>query len=159
MKRHPRPCAGFTLLEMTIVVLVSMMVFLLGASLHAHYSRRSADLIERAETLRELRLAVEWLRQDVGGADNIRRLNSARLRISRSPETLARVGGTAPDAGIDYLLTGEHLERIDRELGGNFVVATGLTAFEVTERGQDIEILLRAGTGTEEQEIVVLWRN
>ena len=79
--------------------------------------------------------------------------------------SVARVWGWR--AGLRYvgLLRDSGLRALRRptedtlQLGGDFVVATGLTAFEVSEQGQEVLIRLRAGTGDEEQEVLLRWRN
>ena len=152
-----RPRAGFTLLELTIVLLVSSMVFLIGAGLQSHYSRTTQDLRDASSTIRELRLGIEWLRKDAGGAVDFQRLGRSRVRIFRSDEAMRFIGGVAPDSGVEYRLVDDRLFRRDLEVGGNFVVAEGLETFEVRAAGTEVRLQLGAGEGAHAQALELRW--
>ena len=150
---------GFTLLELVIVLMVSTLVFLLAGALQSSYGKRSTDLLVRAETVRELQLAVEAMRQDAGAATDLRRWSPTALHILREAAPLAAVGLViqGADAGVEYELVGADLIRTDLEFGGSFVTATGLTDFEVTDTGAQVVVRLAAGNGTEAKEVFLRW--
>lgn len=151
--------AGFTLLELVVVLMVTGLVFLLAGALQSSYARRSADLLDRARALRELQLAVEAVRQDAGGAVAFQRWSPSAVRILRDGPPLAAAGLVLQggDAGVQYELVGDDLVRTDLEFGGSWVAAGGLTAFEVTETGNQVELRLAAGSGSEAKEVFLRW--
>lgn len=151
---------GFTLLELTIVLLVSAMVFLLAGALQSSYGHRSADLRERAGVVRELEIAIDALRADVGIAAMLSRTAADRLVIERRADALRALGlvPAGQDDGVEYSLQGTALVRTDREFGGNYVVATGLEAFAVARQGNEVVLTLAAGSGGERKEVTLRWR-
>ena len=157
--RAPRGRAGFTLLELVVVLTVTGLVFLLAGALQSSYARRSTDLLERAQAVRELQLAVEAIRQDAGGALAMQRWSPAAVRILRDGPPLAATGQPLQggDAGVQYELIGDDLVRTDLEFGGEWVAASGLTAFEVAETGTQVELRLAAGSGDEAKEVFLRW--
>lgn len=160
MKSIRRTGNGFTLLELTIVLLVSTMVMLLAGALQSSYGRRSSDLLERAEVVRELQLAIDSLRGDCGAATEVLRSGANTVVISRESAALATAGLqlSGLDAGVRYELSGEHLIRTDLEFGGEYIVAQRLANFVVERQGQEVRMILTAGTGAEEKVVTLRWR-
>ncbi len=158
LRRHAE--SGFTLLELTVVLLVSTMVLLLAGTLQSSYGRRSADLLERAEVVRELQLAIDSLRGDFGAAELAVRSSPSSVIIHRESAALATAGLSVngPDAGVRYELVGAHLLRTDLKFGGEFVVAQRLKNFVVERQGPEVRMILTAGTGTEEKVVTLRWR-
>jgi len=160
MKSCRRTGNGFTLLELTIVLLVSTMVMLLAGALQSSYGHRSADLLERAEVVRELQLAIDSLRGDCGAATVVIRQQADSVVIRREPAALAAAGLqlTGLDAGVRYRLAGEDLIRRDLEFGGEYVVAQRLENFLVQRQGTEVRMILTAGTGAEQKVVTLRWR-
>lgn len=151
---------GFTLLELTIVLLVSALVFLLAGALQSSYGHRSTELRSRADAVRELELAIDSLRADVGIAAMLNVLPGDELVIERRWDAL-NASGPPPqgqDNGLLYELVGADLTRTDREYGGDYVVATGLETFTVVRQGNDVVITLAAGRDDERKEVTLRWR-
>ena len=155
----PRRRAGFTLLELVVVLMVTGLVFLLAGALQSSYGRRSAELLDRARAARDLQPAVEAVREDAGGAVAFQRWSPSAVRILRDGAPLAAIGQPLQggDAGVQYELVGDALVRSDLEFGGSWVAATGLTAFDVVETGVQVELRLAAGSGDEAKEVFLRW--
>jgi len=159
MIRARRSRTGFTLLELVVVLMVTALVFLLAGALQSSYAKRSTELLVRARAVRELQLAVESLRQDAGGAIAMQRWSPSAVRVLRDSPPLAAAGLVVQgvDAGVEYELVGDDLVRTDLEFGGSWVAASGLTAFDVTETGAQVELRLAAGSGNEAKEVFLRW--
>ena len=137
MKPLPRRRAatrqsGHTLVELIVVTTLMAMITVLIAQAWRPIGHSTAELRQEATGLVELRIALAYLRQDLGGAERVRRIEGGALQVEREPEALARYGLGTPrrDPGVEYALADGALVRKDRHTGESFAVAQ-LSGMEV----------------------------
>jgi prepilin-type N-terminal cleavage/methylation domain-containing protein len=153
--------AGHTLLEMTIVVAIMSVLVSMVARAQRPFSEMILELQDRSVTASELHLAVDYLSKDFGAAEKVDRRSEDSLWIRREPSAARRLGVLAPqvDRGIQYSYKDGNLLRKDLETGGSFVVATGMTGFDVSRlRNKEMRITMADGVGEEQHEVALVWR-
>jgi prepilin-type N-terminal cleavage/methylation domain-containing protein len=152
---------GFTLLELLVGVTVSSIVITLAMLAWKPMSRSTLLLRDRARDTTELRLAVESLLQDLGGAETaLPTSNPDELHIVREQPVAELAGAWSGgfDAGILYVLSGTRLSRQDVALGTSVVVAGGLRDFEIERvAGSETHVTLRVGEGLGERRVELVW--
>lgn len=156
-----RSAAGHTLLEMTIVVTIMSVLVSMVARAQRPFSEMILELQDRSITASELHLAVDYLSKDMGAAEKVDRRSEDSLLIRREASAVRRLGVVAPtvDRGIQYTYKDGYLLRKDLETGGSFVVATGMTGFDVGRlRNKEMRITLADGVGEEQHEVSLVWR-
>jgi prepilin-type N-terminal cleavage/methylation domain-containing protein len=161
----PRPlarsAAGFTLLELLVGVVVSSIIVMLAMMAWKPMSSSTLLLRDRARDTTELRLAVESMLQDLGGADTaLPTLQPEELHIVREQAVaeLAGAWSSGADAGIVYSLSEGDLERHDVALGSSVIVASGLETFDVERvAGSETHVTLRVGEGLGERQVELVW--
>jgi len=132
---------GFTLLELAAATLLVTVLALVTGAAHRATAGATIALRDRARAVTEVRAAVEWLRQDLGGARGVHRHASETLSI-------AGVGG----ASVLYRRDGRRLLR------EGIAVALEIAAFEITALpGGGTRIGLAAGSGDSRCEMTLLW--
>jgi prepilin-type N-terminal cleavage/methylation domain-containing protein len=156
-----RPASGFTLLELLIGVTVSSIIVTLAMLAWKPMSRSTLLLRDRARDTTELRLAVETMLQDLGGADSaLPTSDPDELHIVRE-QAVAELAGAwsgGADEGILYALSDGHLERRDVALGTSLIVAGGLKTFEVERvAGTETHVTLSVGEGLGERQVELVW--
>jgi prepilin-type N-terminal cleavage/methylation domain-containing protein len=159
MARRAR--AGFTLVELLVSVVVASIVLTLAMLGWRPMARATLGLRDRARDGAELRLAVECLLADLGGADTaLPTSEPAELHIVRE-QAVAELAGAwsgGGDAGILYALEGGLLSRQDAALGTAVVVAGGLTGFAVERvAGTETHVTLSAGEGLGAYAVELVW--
>jgi len=132
---------GFTLLELAVAsLLVTILALATGAANRAT-TRATIALRDRARAVTELRMAVEWLRQDLGGARGAKAADASTLEIAR-----------ADGAPLLYRRDGRRLLR------DGTAVALELSGFEVSALpGGGARIVLATGTGDAACAMTLLW--
>lgn len=154
--------SGHTLVEMTVVVTLLAAVMSMVARAQRPFSEMILTLQDRATTSSELHLAADYLATDLGGAERIDRKRIDRIRIIREAGRARAAGHDrgGEDPGVDYRFVDGQLVREDRIDGEKFVVATGLTGFEVAKpRGGELRMKLSDGIAKDDQHTVTLvWR-
>ncbi len=136
-------------------------LFTLVARAQKPFSETILELQDRAETVSELHLAVDYLARDFGGAERVLRLSETELLIQRESAVVHQLGLPAnqADNGVRYSFEDSRLMRTDMQAGGSFVVATGLTGFDVGKlRKGELRIKLTDGVEPERHEIALVWR-
>ena len=156
-----RAAAGFTLLELLIGVTISSIIITLAMLAWKPMSSSTLLLRDRARDTTELRLAVETMLQDLGGADTALPTSEPdELHIVRE-QAVAELAGAwsgAGDEGILYALSDGQLERRDVALGTSMVVASGLETFEVERvAGIETHVTLSVGEGLGERQVELVW--
>lgn len=152
--------SGHTLVEM---VVVGMLVAVLGISASRAWQPvgHSIDgLRDRAVAASELRLAVEYLRQDLGGAEKVAQHGRDGIQIRREAASafLAGVPQGSPDPGIRYRLDGDKLIREDLATKETFIVARALTGMKVRHHaGAEVRITLSAGPDSDRRDLTLAW--
>jgi hypothetical protein len=152
---------GFTYLELMIGVLVSSVIVTVGTLAWKPISESTLSLRNRARDVSEMRLAVEALLADLGGAETaLPGPDENELLIVRE-QAVAELQGAwsgGGDEGILYSLSGGDLVRQDLALGSSIVIAQHLGEFGV-ERVDGIEthVTLRAGAGLDERSVELVW--
>ncbi len=132
---------GFTLLELAVAsLLVAILALATGAANRAT-ARATIALRDRARAVTELRMAVEWLRQDFGGARGARAAGGGTLEITP-------VRGTP----LLYRRDGRRLLR------DGTAVALEVGAFEVSALpGGRTRIALATGSGDAACAMTLFW--
>jgi type II secretory pathway pseudopilin PulG len=164
MKAPRSRCAsksGHTLLEMTIVVTMMSILFSMVARAQKPFSEMVLELQDRSITVSELHLAVDYLARDFGAAKEVERQSESSLLIRRENSLMRRHGLSSDhtDPGIEYIYQDGKLLRKDLQNGGSFVVATGMTGFDVSRfRNKEMRIKIADGIEPERHEITLVWR-
>jgi prepilin-type N-terminal cleavage/methylation domain-containing protein len=151
---------AFTLLELLVGVIVSSIVVMLAMLAWRPMSQSTLGLRERALDDIELRLGVEWLLADLGGADSALPTSEAgELHIVRE-QAVAELAGawSGGDVGILYVLDEGDLVRTDLALSVTRLVAAGLETFDVERVAEgETHVTLGAGTGLGARTVELVW--
>ncbi|MGB0953159.1 MAG: prepilin-type N-terminal cleavage/methylation domain-containing protein [Planctomycetota bacterium] len=154
--------SGHTLVEMTVVVTLLAAVMSMVARAQRPFSEMILELQDRATTSSELHLAADYLATDLGGAERVERIRVDRIRIIREAARAQTegLGEGVADPGILYRLVDGQLVREDKIDGEKFVVATGLTGFEVApQRRGELRMQLSDGIAENDQHAITLvWK-
>ena len=156
--RTPR---GFTLVELLVGVTLSSIVITIAMLGARPMGRSTLMLRDRARDTTELRLAVESLLQDLGGAGTaLPTIQPDELHVVRE-QAVAELAGAwsgGADAGILYTLSDGDLRRQDVALGTEVLVASGLTTFEVERvAGSETHVTLSVGEGLGQRQVELVW--
>ncbi|MBN1787228.1 MAG: type II secretion system protein [Sedimentisphaerales bacterium] len=126
---------GFTLLELMVVSLLMFIVVMLTNQFWTWFTPSVTDIIARAHTLREARMAMRSLADDFGAAVGAAPLGGNRLILCKDggdfPNGLA--DWSAPDVLVDYYIVDSSLYRNNVSAGTGFAVADGVTGFTVEQ--------------------------
>lgn len=160
-RRSRRRVGGYTMVD----ILAASALLGIFASVAVGAARfvgvATSSLRDRARAASELRMAVEYLREDLGGAVTVEAVDDTTVRILRE-ETVARLAGawiSGADAGVEYAADGGRLVRRDLATDTSVVAALGITEFDVEEPAADeVTIRISAGTGSEEHAVTLAWR-
>lgn len=153
--------AGHTLVEMTIVVTMMSLLFSMVARAQRPFSEMVLELQDRSITVSELHLAVDYLVRDFGGAAQVERQSESSILIRREGALMRRWGllASQTDSGIRYSYQDGKLLRTDLQTGGSYVVATGMTGFDVGRlRNKEMRIKIADGVEPERHELTLVWR-
>lgn len=160
MRRAAR--SGHTLVEMTVVVTLLAAVMSLVMRAQRPYSEMVMELQDRATTSSELHLAVDFLATDLGAGADLVREDASTLRIVREGLFAQRHGVPegATDPGLRYSFRDGRIVRTDLVDLEEFVVASGLTGFEVSRpRGNQTRITVSDGIADADQhKVTLVWR-
>lgn len=155
---------GFTLVELLIVSILVAILSVTALAAWSSLSTSTFSLRDRARVVAELRMAVEHLQQDLGGAASAVPRMGDGLHIDREDAVGALAGESHGDgaAGIDYFVTDGNLVRRNIlsgvGLADEIVVASGLSNFDVTRPGgEETYIYLAAGTALNERTVTLVW--
>jgi len=153
--------AGHTLLELTIVVTMLSLLATMVARAQQPFSEMILELQDRSKTISELHLAVDYLARDFGGAAQVDRQSETALLVRRENAVARKFGVLANgvDRGIRYSYKDGTLTRVDLHTGTSFVVASGMTGFDVGRlRNQEMHIKIADGVEPERHEVTLVWR-
>jgi prepilin-type N-terminal cleavage/methylation domain-containing protein len=162
-RRNPPPGAGrrsrgFTLVELMVTVTVSSIVMTLALRAWKPMSHATFELRDRARAVAELRLAVDALLADLGGAESVAVTLDGELQIFREPAVAGLAGAWDDgDLGILYSLAGEDLLRQDLALGSSVILATRLGSFAAVESAPDVDVTLSVGSKLSYREVTLRW--
>jgi type II secretory pathway component PulJ len=149
-----------TLIELMVSLTFSSIVIMLAMKTQGPQRRAIIDLRDRAYAAAELKLASEWLRHDLAAGDQVS-LNGQFLHIEREGELSSQYGAWTGswDLGIGYRLDGKNLLRINWKTAEAHAVATGLTAFDISNSGNTWTIHIAVGTGFAGRTLDLIWKN
>ncbi|HTE04950.1 MAG TPA: type II secretion system protein [Planctomycetota bacterium] len=156
MRRHER---AHTLVELLVAVTISSLLVNVAMMAWRPISHSTLTLRDRAADETELRLAVEALLADLGGAQTALPTAGGELRIVRE-QAVAELAGAwdGSDDGISWSLQDGKLVRLDLALGTELVVAAGLTDFDVTRPGgTETHVLLGIGADDDARTLELVW--
>lgn len=151
--------SGHTLVEMTVVVTILAAVLSLVARAQKPFSQGVMALQDRNSTTTELHLAVDYLSMDLGSAKQLRRESEDKILIRRETGSALRAGMEkgASDPGIRYSFKDGKLIREDQLTREKFVVAVGMTGFQIARaRGGETRIVLSDGIAEDDRHTVTL---
>lgn len=147
----PRRRRGFTVVEMTVVSLMTAILAVVMASVWSNFCKPALEAAARCRMAAEANLAVASIARDFGGnlPDPAGRLGAPldgrftgrmmpdsdwlRLCYHGGSDTDAAPKWSTPDTIIGYRLDGDRLVRTDETSGAQVVLAAGLTGFAVSE--------------------------
>lgn len=212
MKQPPVPKErGHSLLEVSVAMFLVAVVSGLAVRASGPFTSMITTLEERGGAVQELRLALDYLAHDLGGADEVS-VEGRALVLRREPTVLDRLGDRSGvgagsgrrgrghyehgrgqgrghgddedddhdeddhdddddrrggdrdrDPGLSYALRGDSLIRRDAYTGERFVVASGITDFDIVRprrgRGREIRITLGAGPESAPRTVTLVWRS
>jgi prepilin-type N-terminal cleavage/methylation domain-containing protein len=154
---------GYTLVELLIVtILVSVLAGVVLGAMHFMVTT-TYGLRERTTGITQLRMIVEYIRQDTGAARSVLPAGSSAFHIERE-EAAAKLDGAwadGADAGIDYSFAEGVLTRTDVAREQSVVVASQLSEFSAEQvEGQPAEtrIHLGFGSGEELRAVHLVWK-
>jgi type II secretory pathway pseudopilin PulG len=150
---------GFTLLELLVVSILTIIVGLITAQFWMWFSPSLNDLVGRWHLLREGRTATLILASDFGSAVGATPVGENRIILCKdagdNPNGIA--DWAAPDVLVDYYLTGGTLVRNDSS-GGEFAVADGVSGFTVESiPPSSIKMTLDLRSSTAARQLVFYW--
>ncbi len=156
----PTRRAGFTLLELMVVVVLLSFLAVLLARLWRGVGRPTAELAARGRLSAEANLAVTALARDLGGSlagpggslgDRGQGRFVGRMLPGNGQLWLCFDGGelpngvpdwAAPDTVIVYQVQNGCLLRTDQSAGTTFTVARHVTAMDLTDLGTSVQVRL-----------------
>ena len=151
---------GHTLVEVLVTaILVAILGIVFGLA-GRFMSGETVKLRKRARAVSELRMAVEYLRQDLARAQSAQAITDGGLRIV--PEDpiadLEPPIDPATDRTIEYITSEGRLIRQDAGTETDTVVAVNLAAFDVDHPdGIQTRIYLSAGEGDLTRAVTLIW--
>ena len=125
-----------------------------------YMGQATSALRVRARVATELRMAAEFLRQDLGGAASVAESDGG-VWITRTEPVAKLQGGwvTGADAGIEYVEVDGRLVRRDLADGTEIVVARGVAELVVAEPASDsTSVSITIGAGSEGRTVTLMWR-
>ena len=151
--------AGHTLVELLVVGVIMSIISIVVMKGSAPMAWSSLHLRNRNLSSNELRMAVESLLQDLGGAERLK-IQSGLLHIEREAAVLQALGlySGSKDLGVEYRLDEGSLWRQDLEAGSDLVVARDLEAWAVARiPGVGIRVTAVAGVDDAERTVELTW--
>lgn len=158
--RAHRSVQGRGLLELLVTAVLLGMLSIAIMRLGPPMADGTRLLAARARDLTELRLALEYLLQDMGGAAEVNETVDGELHLVRTNALADKVGALVlgADAGILYALDDGMLVRTDLALGDVTYVARGVQTFSVSEStGVETTITLGAGEDIASTSVDLVW--
>lgn len=153
--------AGYTLVDVLVTTIIVGVFATVVTGASRFVSVATASLRDRARNTMELRMAAEYLRQDLGGAAILTTMEDGRFKIVRE-EAVARLLGAwtnGADPGLVYELRDGRLVRTDLGSGAETVAAVAMTGCSATDTATDeVTISVTAGTGSEARTVTFVWR-
>ena len=157
--RSPR-CAGFTLLELLVVAMLTILLSMIIGQAWRHLSVGMADSVARTRCAQELRLGLSSLARDLGVTVGATPLEAGRilLCLDGGDEPNGLADWAEPDQTVEYVLRGGQLLRRQTQDGREFVAAGDVTDFSIRSiGGQTIELTLRVQRGTVHRQASLTW--
>jgi prepilin-type N-terminal cleavage/methylation domain-containing protein len=159
--KSSRRRGGYTLIEVLLASTLLGGFAVVAAGAARFMGVATSHLRERTRAATELRMAVEYLLQDLGGAVTATRTAAGALRITRD-ETVARLADgwiVDADAGIEYRLDADRIVRMDLASGEEVVAARKAAAFVVDEPAVDeTTIEIAVGEPSERRTLTLAWK-
>ena len=156
-----RDAAGYTLIDVLITAIIVGVFAAVVTGASRFVAVATASLRDRARTTMELRMATEYLRQDLGGAAAVTTRQDGGFKIVRE-EDVARLAGSwlnGSDAGIEYVRRNDRLVRTELASGAEIVAAVTVTGLSAMDTATDeVSIAVTAGTGPEARTVTLVWR-
>ena len=152
------PRAGFTFAELLVALTVNILILFICVCSWRSFGSGPVGFNRHVGGTSELRLAVEYLLQDLGGAETLQVLATGGVLIQREQAVSVLAGGWTAlgDAGVRYAFDGSTLIRSANFYGVDTCVAR-LGAVEVQEiLAGEIHIRLCCG-GEGDSETTLVW--
>ncbi len=150
---------GHTLIELTVVATLLGIFGVVFGLAGRYMSGQTVQLRLRARVASELRMALEFLRQDFARADTVVP-EKGRLRIVREdPITdLEDPKAWAPGTHVEYVEDEGRLVRIELDPPRKTVVARLISGFKVDQPdGFATHVTILAGEGLLERNVTLVW--
>jgi len=156
---HARRQSGVTLVELLVASILGSFLLIMAMTAWRPASAEVLSVRDRARTGAEMRLAVEALLQDLGGADTALPGPDGQLVIKRLQPLAERLGAwsAGDDDGIEWSLQDGALHRLDLELDTDVILAAGLTNLLVDSDAGETHIRLETGTGHDARALELAW--
>ena len=156
---HARGQSGVTLVELLVASILGSFLMIMAMSAWKPASAEVLSVRDRARSGAEMRLAVEALLQDLGGAESALPGPDGQLVIKRLQPLAERLGAwsAGDDDGIEWSLQDGALHRQDLELNTDVILAAGLTGLVVLDDAGETHIRLAVGTGDEARALELAW--
>jgi type II secretory pathway component PulJ len=156
---HARGQSGVTLVELLVASILGSFLLIMAMTAWRPASAEVLSVRDRARSGAELRLAVEALLQDLGGADSALPGPDGELVIKRLQPLAERLGAwsAGDDDGIEWSLQDGALHRLDLELNTDTILAAGLTDLLVSSDAGETHIRLEAGSGHDARALELAW--
>ncbi len=157
---HRGPRAGHTLVEMIVVTTLLALVTMLAAKAWAPLGKGTFGMRDRVVASTELRVAMEFLRRDLGAAKKVVWTSDGTLLIERETAAATLAGYPPPrkDPGIHYRLKDDLLLRRETISVGEIVVARSLSDFDLSRHKKGgLLIRLAAGKGEDAKDLSLVY--
>ena len=152
---------GFTLLEMLVAAMLTVMLALIVGRSWGNISNALGDCTARTRAAQELRLTLSSLSRDLGSTLAFTPLDDGRVLLCLDggdlPDGLAQ--WSEPDEVVEYVLrNGQLIRRLVHD-GQEFLVAKGVDAFAVRSlaNGRTLELTIRVRYGDILRETELTW--
>ena len=156
-----RPEGGFTLLEMLVASMLTILLALIVGRSWVHLSGGLGDCSARASAAQELRLALSSLSRDLGSTLTFTLFDDDRVLLcvdgGDQPDGLAQWG--EPDVVVEYVLRDGQLVRRLVQDGREFIVADGVESLTLRSlaNGKTLELTIRTRCGQIRREAELTW--
>ena len=151
---------GYTLLELVLTALsVAVLAIVVGAA-WGLFTPAIYSLRDRTRGVTELRMALEYLRQDFAGVEAALPTLDGNLMITRNKSVAKLEGGwqAGMDQGVEYAFSAGRLVRRDVKPNTEVVVALNLNSFVVDQPDPSTtRVVLSAGEGQGVRTVTLLW--
>jgi type II secretory pathway pseudopilin PulG len=152
--------AGFTLTELLVVSVLMMALALVTTQVWRFLSADMTDLAARARLAKELRLAVESIREDMGSVVGATPVGTGGVLLCKDggPSPNDEADWAEPDRVVQYYFGDGKLFRLDQSTGAEIVVAGDVSSFTVEDLTESlIRMVIQVRRGDLSRQVTLLW--